>query len=227
MPRKNGAAGGEYGTFFNNSRVSKPTFTINDHAKLAETARDPRYAHLFQNKPDPTEEALSAWRFKSHLKRPPKDDEDNEDDEDDDNGYKFSNAWVEERLERRTAQRSEAAKNSDLRKLNETANDPRYAHLFSHLRRPGSEAGPAKATIAKSTRPAPKPTQPQSKYDIDDLVISDSELESDHRPHKRFTKRFTKGFAKRGTLGNSDDDGVDSDGCRRTRGKGAKKFGLF
>ncbi|KAI0835869.1 hypothetical protein F5Y06DRAFT_299345 [Hypoxylon sp. FL0890] len=213
MPCKNGAMDGKYGKqkSFTGSKASKPSSTIHsDYAKLAETARDSRYSHLFEDYPAYEGEASSAWQSKNHAREePPSDGGDSGDDADN----TFNNDWVEKSFDRRTGRQAAQKENSD--KLMETVNDPRYAHLFSHLRRPGSNPGPNETTTTGPAKTTPKKTtktQPALKRGVNYFVIDDSD--SDERPRKR--------FGKRPTPENSDDTGTDSDAYREV--KGIRKF---
>ncbi|KAI1138370.1 hypothetical protein F5Y05DRAFT_412992 [Hypoxylon sp. FL0543] len=215
MPRNSDTMDNEYGKRapFASSKVSKPTSTIHDDfARLADTARDPRYSHLFQNEPSLNEESPSLWKSKNYdREKSPSDGCDSADE------HKFNNYWVEKSFEHRTG-RHGAIRNKDSDKLMETANDPRYAHLFSHLRRRDPDLGPGETTTTGPARPTPKKAtktasdQPVLKRGVNYVVIDDSD--TDDRPRKRFSKRVTPE--------NSDDDGADSDGYPKP--KGIRKF---
>ncbi|KAI0139636.1 hypothetical protein F4776DRAFT_597580 [Hypoxylon sp. NC0597] len=86
-----------------------------------------------------------------------------------------------------------SAAKSNLSKLMETANDPKYAHLFSHLRRPSPIPRPRETTTVQPTRPTPKnPTKshPILRRGVNYFIIDDSDSDADERPRKRFGKHF-------------------------------------
>ncbi|KAI1138369.1 hypothetical protein F5Y05DRAFT_412991 [Hypoxylon sp. FL0543] len=133
---------------------------------------------------------------------PPIEDEDTENDDDDESTV---NHYVQDSASGRTGH--SAQQKNDLSKLLDAANDPKYAHLFSHLRCPGVTSGSGEAT---TTRPAKD--QPVLRRRVNYFVIDDSDSDSDCRPRKRFGKQFIPE--------DSDEDGAHNDDYEET----PKKF---